>query len=164
MFGGRSCTMALQPLTPQPESELEPDDPYSYVIFLADLHVSRQVQKEFVTPFKTEYRVSMYLLDSWMMGLLPLEILGDYLKEFHTDIYTKHVPDDMRIDWSTLNSEHKQEIHSEIEESLKDDTNLRWFIDELPKASRWPYLCYKRGAGTHTHIMMEMLRRGGLIF
>ena len=157
--------MALEPLASQPESESEPEDPYTYTIFLGDLQVSRQVQREYVTPFKTEYRVCMYLLDSWMMGLLPLEILGDYLKEFHIDIYTKHVQDDMnKIDWSTLNSDYKQEIHSEIEDSLKDDDNLRWFIDELPKASRWPYLCHKRGAGTHTHIMMEMLRRGGLIF
>jgi len=143
---------------------LVPDDPYSYTIFIADLQVSRHVKQEFVTPFKTEYRVCMYLLDSWMMGLLPLEIIGDYLKEFHNEIYIKHVPEMASFDWSTISPTDKQEIHSEVEESLKEDDKLLWFIDELPKSPRWPYLCYKRGAGTHTHIMMDMIRKGGLIF
>jgi hypothetical protein len=95
-----------------------------------------------------------------MMGLLPLEIIGNYLDKFHIDIYKKYVEDGMEFDWSTLNSAQKQEVHSEIQESLKEDENLLWFIDELPKSPRWPYLCYKRGAGTHSHVMMTMLKNG----
>jgi hypothetical protein len=148
----------------QIQVQVPQEDPYTYTIYLADLHVSRQPQKEFVTPFKTEYRVCTYLLDSWMMGLLPLEIIGNYMEKFHNDIYKKYTQDGMEVDWSTLNSAQKQEVHSEIQESLKEDENLLWFIDELPQCSRWPYLCYKRGAGTHVHVMMNMLKNGGFSF
>ncbi len=160
----------------------------TYVIYTANLEESREVQREIATPFSTETNLALYLINSWFIGLLPLECIKQFIQQFHEDLYTELFGEEeeevdesaMSIDEETDDSsettvasvavddlEHadKLRVYEALNEGITDDpAQLAWFLDQLPKAKKYPYLCLKKGAATHWDVMMEMLKRGKMTF
>ncbi len=157
----------------------------TYIIHTANLEESREVQREIKTPFTTEKALAIFLLNSWFVGLMPLECIGDFLKNFHEDLYHEFVPDEeeeddddaimdeedestlsakSEPDWDDMEHDDKLRVYEVIKEGLGEAEQLSWFINELPKAKKYPYLCIKKGADTHWEVMIEMLKKGKMMF
>lgn len=226
------------------------EPPPTYEIFLADLKHSRSAQHSIITPYTDELQLTTFLVDAWMMKLMPLEIIGEFIKRTNkkmwqeftgeeddetapvattsatpatvpstTSLFTPgfgggsafnggaqfslsgqkpaaaaapaataitSIPakkaeesddeddasDGMTVakeirEWDTIEftTDERLQIRESVLNALKKDVHRRWFIDQLPYAKRFPYLCVKKGASTHVDVMLEMLRRGsGILF
>lgn len=58
---------------------------------MADLAVGRGVIRSFVTPYTEELQIATYLIDAWMMKMLPLELVGEFIKSTNKKLWRKHV-------------------------------------------------------------------------
>lgn len=216
------------------------EQPATYEIFMADLTLGRGATRSIVTPYTDELQVATFLVDAWMMKLMPLELVGEFVKRTNKKLWSEFtgeeeevaaaaaptpaaappppVPatpifgggvgfgssasfgggfgsaltapapgpsklpeppknetimmdldDDVEMeaheDWDSIEftTQDLQEIRDSILNALKKESARRLFFEMLPKATRFPYLCVKKGSATHADVMLEMLRRNGAI-
>ena len=63
------------------------EQPATYEIFMADLSVGPGATRSIVTPYTDEVQVATFLVDAWMMKLMPLELVGEFVKRTNKKLW-----------------------------------------------------------------------------
>ncbi len=66
------------------------EQPATYEIFMADLSVGRGAARSVVTPYTEEIQVATFLVDAWMMKMLPLELVGEFVKRTNKKLWQEY--------------------------------------------------------------------------